>query len=62
MIDEWYSYYPSINGKFLYCQDNVTGQEPYYLQFDSYIKQKDSSAIVVGNPGTHTIESYLVDG
>ncbi len=61
-IDQWYSYYPSINGIFLDCQDNVTGQEPYYLQLYSYIKQKDSSAIVVGNPGTNTIESYLVDG
>ena len=61
-IDQWYSFYPSINGIFLDGQDNVTGQEPYYLQLYSYIKQKDSSAIVVGNPGSNTIESYLFDG
>jgi hypothetical protein len=61
-IDQWYSYYPSINGIFLDCQANVTGQESYYLQLYGYVKQKDSSAIVVGNPGTNTIESYLFDG
>lgn len=58
-IDAWYSFYPSLDGIFIDEQDNVAGQEPYYSQIYSYIKQKDSTALVVTNPGTNTIESYL---
>ena len=58
-IDVWYSFYPSLNGIFIDEQDNVAGQETYYSQIYSYIKQKDSTALVVTNPGTNTIESYL---
>lgn len=59
-IDRWYSFYPSINGIFLDEQPNVSGKEWYYQQLYSYIKQKDSTALVVSNPGTNTLESYLV--
>jgi hypothetical protein len=59
-IDKWYSFYPTLDGIFLDCQDNVTGKENYYITIYNYIKQKDSTSLVVSNPGTNTIESYLV--
>ena len=58
-IDLWYQFYPSIDEIFLDGQSNLAGQEPYYLQLYTYIKQKNSGALVVGNPGTNTLESYL---
>jgi hypothetical protein len=58
-IDAWFSYYPSIDGIFLDCQSNQAGKQPYYQDLYQYIKQKDSTALVVGNPGINTIESYL---
>jgi len=58
-IDLWYQFYPALDGIFLDGQSNVAGGEPYYLQLYTYIKQKNSGALVVGNPGTNTLESYL---
>jgi len=58
-IDTWYALYPSLNGIFIDEQANVSGQEPYYEQLYNYIKQKDSTALVVTNPGANTIPSYL---
>jgi Spherulation-specific family 4/Secretion system C-terminal sorting domain len=58
-INSWYSFYPSLDGIFIDEQSNVTGEESYYSQLYSYIKQKDSTGLVVTNPGTNTIESYL---
>ncbi len=59
-IDAWYSFYPSINGILLDEQPNVSGSEAYFVQIYNYIKKKDSSAVVVTNPGTNTIQSYLI--
>ena len=59
-IDKWYSFYPSIDGIFLDCQAYQTGHEAYYVDLYNYIKQKNSSALVVSNPGINTLESYLV--
>ncbi len=61
-IDAWYTFYPSMNGIFLDEQTNVTGKESYYGQIYNYVKQKDSSSLVVTNPGTSTLESYLFYG
>jgi len=58
-IDKWYSWY-DIDGIFLDCQAYSTGFEAYYSRIYAYIKGKDSSALVVGNPGVNTIESFLV--
>ncbi len=58
-INSWYSFYPTLDGIFVDEQDNVTGEESYYSEIYNYIKQKDSTALVVTNPGTNTIESYL---
>jgi|GEM_PF-1971912 len=59
-VDRWYSFYPSINGIFVDELPNVSGKEGYYLQLYNYIKGKDSTSLVVGNPGTNTVESYLI--
>ena len=59
-INSWYSFYPALDGIFIDEQPNTTGEESYYAQLYGYIKQKDSTAIVVTNPGINTIESYLV--
>jgi len=58
-IDQWYALYPALDGIFFDGQSNVPGQEPYYLQLYNYVKGKDSASLVVGNPGTNTLESYL---
>ena len=58
-IDQWYAFYPALDGIFFDGQSNVPGQEPYYLSLYNYVKAKDSASLVVGNPGTNTIESYL---
>jgi Spherulation-specific family 4/Secretion system C-terminal sorting domain len=60
-IDSWFSFYPTLDGIFLDCQSNLSGQESYYLELYNYIKQKNSSALVVANPGTNTLESFLID-
>ncbi|MGA9406442.1 MAG: spherulation-specific family 4 protein [Bacteroidota bacterium] len=60
-IDRWYSFYPNMNGIFLDGGASVSGEENYYTELYSYIKQKDSSSLVVTNPGTNTLESYLIN-
>jgi hypothetical protein len=57
-IDTWYQFYP-IDGIFLDQQPNVTGYEPYYHELYQYIKSKQSTSLVVGNPGAGTSETYL---
>ena len=61
-IDQWYAFYPALDGIFFDGQSNVAGQEPYYQQLYNYVKGKDSASLVVGNPGANTIESYLFYG
>jgi|YelNatPaOPRAMG01_1025707.scaffolds.fasta_scaffold00125_39 hypothetical protein len=58
-IDSWYSFYPSLDGIFIDEEANVAGKESYYSALYDYIKQKDSTSLVVTNPGTNTLESYL---
>jgi hypothetical protein len=58
-IEAWYQFYPSIDGIFLDEQPNTAGKEAYYMEIYNYIKEKDSSSLVVTNPGTNTTESYL---
>jgi hypothetical protein len=60
-IDAWYSFYNSIDGIFLDGQAYETGKEAYYIEIYNYIKQKNSSALVVSNPGVNTIVNYLVN-
>lgn len=58
-VDLWYSFYPTINGIFVDEVANTDGKQPYYLALYNYIKSKSSSSLVVNNPGTSTLPSYL---
>lgn len=59
-VNKWFAFYPSIDGIFF---DQVTntdnGKQTYYQTVYNYVKSKNSSSIVVNNPGTTTLESYL---
>lgn len=57
-IDSWYSKY-EIDGIFIDCQHNIEGYQLYYAIVYNYIKEKDSKALVVTNPGTNTLETYV---
>jgi hypothetical protein len=59
-IASWYSWYPSIDGIFLDEQANTPGVEPLYQGYYNFVKGEKSTALIVGNPGTSTLESYLV--
>jgi hypothetical protein len=59
-IDLWYRFY-TIDGIFLDQQTNTTGREAFYLDLYQYIKSKQSSSIIAGNPGTDTVETYLTN-
>ncbi|KAI5055451.1 hypothetical protein GOP47_0028972 [Adiantum capillus-veneris] len=58
-VDRWYSFYPTLNGIFVDEVDNTDGKQPYYLALYNYIKSKSASSLVVNNPGTSTLASYL---
>ena len=58
-IASWYSWYPSIDGIFLDEQANTSGVESLYQSYYNFVKGEKSTALIVGNPGTSTLESYL---
>lgn len=60
-VDQWYAWYGSeIDGVF-YDQmyPAIGGQETFYRNLYKYVKYKDPSDIVVGNPGGHSSPSYV---
>ena len=62
-IDSWFSFFPSINGIFFDQVSNTNDNTKivYYQTLYNYVKSKrTSSLLVVHNPGTATLESYLV--
>ncbi len=59
LIDTWYSFYPTIDGIFFDGMASSSGKESFYQTLYNYVKQKNSAALVVGNPGTNTLETYL---
>lgn len=59
-IDSWFSFYPSINGIFFDQAANTNGKQAYYQNLYNYVKSKNSRSFVVTNPGTSTLESYLI--
>lgn len=58
-VDNWYAFYPSLNGIFVDEVANTAGHEAYYQDLYLYVKSKNSSSLVVNNPGTSTLPSYL---
>jgi hypothetical protein len=59
-VDEWYSWYPTLDGIFFDCQNSVGGtNESYYQTLYNYVKTKGGVALVVGNPGAPTAPTFL---
>jgi len=57
-IDKYKQFYPSLNGIFYDEMNNQQGSESYYQSLLTYSSSKGFS-FSVGNPGTHTISSYI---
>lgn len=55
-IDAWKRY--DVDGISLDEMSNIAGDESYYHNLSSYAKSKGLT-FTVGNPGTHTLESYI---
>ncbi|GEM_PF-1998647 len=64
-VDDWYSWYVNggvsqIDGVFydqMYPWNG--GQEAFYRNLYTYVKEKDANDLVVGNPGGNTSETYV---
>ncbi|MBM3247662.1 alpha/beta hydrolase, partial [Candidatus Pacearchaeota archaeon] len=57
-IDKYKQFYPSLNGIFYDEMNNQAGSESYYQSLISYSNIK-GFGFSVGNPGIHTISSYI---
>jgi hypothetical protein len=59
-IDQWLALY-TIDGIFVdeMTDDAAPGHLSYYGEIYNYVKSKQSIYVVVGNPGTNTLEAYL---
>jgi len=56
-IDAYYRFY-EVDGIFIDEMSTASDRVEFYRELYAYIRQKDSHAIVVGNPGTDTIQKY----
>lgn len=58
-VDTWLAWYP-IDGIFVDEMDNVAGaHESYYRALYDHVRAQLAGALVIGNPGTSTVPSYL---
>jgi len=57
-INNYYSWYPDLNGIFLDEASTNCADEPYYATLHSYVKSKGGAALTVLNPGTQTNQCY----
>lgn len=57
-IDAHVSQY-GVDGIFIDEMSNLAGDLAYYEELYDYIKTLSADYTVIGNPGTHTLESYL---
>ncbi|MFN0241848.1 MAG: spherulation-specific family 4 protein [Planctomycetota bacterium] len=58
-VDTWRAWYP-IDGVFVDEMDNVPGaHESYYRALYDYVRTQLADALIIGNPGTSTVPSYL---
>jgi Spherulation-specific family 4 len=60
-IDHYHEWYANkgLAGIFFDGMSNKPGNESYYSMLTDYAKQNDSFTHVFGNPGTHTLPSYI---
>ncbi len=60
-IDAWKSFY-GVTGIFLDAMAYHTGYESYYQSIETYAKVTDGMNMVIGNPGTDTVATYVGNG
>jgi len=60
-VDKWRTFYPGVEGIFVdeMANDSSASNLTYYGNLYAYIRSNQPSALVVGNPGTQTLEAYL---
>ncbi len=57
-INNYYSWYPDLDGIFLDEASTSCTNEPYYATLNSYVKSKGGAGLTVLNPGTQTNQCY----
>lgn len=58
-VDQWFAWY-GVDGIFFDEMDNVAGaHESYYAALHQHVRSHLATALVIGNPGTSTVSSYL---
>jgi len=57
-INNYYSWYPNLDGIFLDEASTNCASEPYYATLHSYVRSKGTAALTVLNPGTQTNQCY----
>ena len=57
-IDTYHSFY-KVDGFLFDEMKNTPGCESYYSTLTNYAKSKYSDTLIIGNPGTSTIQSYV---
>lgn len=57
-INDYYSWYPDLDGIFLDQASTSCSEEPYYAELNAYVKSKVGTALTVLNPGTQTNQCY----
>ena len=60
-VDKYRTFYPGVEGIFVdeMANDGSASNLTYYGNLYAYIRSNQPNALVVGNPGTHTLEAYL---
>jgi Spherulation-specific family 4 len=57
-INNYYSWYPDLDGIFLDEASTNCANEPYYATLNGYVKSKGGAGLTVLNPGTQTNQCY----
>lgn len=58
-IDDWVSFYPTIQGIFFDEQASEAAQVNFYLDLATYARTKIKGAFLITNPGTECSEEYF---
>ena len=60
-VDKYRTFYPGVEGIFVdeMANDGSASNLTYYGNLYAYIRSNQPSALIVGNPGTQTLEAYL---
>ena len=60
-VDRYRTFYPGVEGIFVdeMANDGSASNLTYYGNLYAYIRSNQPNALIVGNPGTQTLEAYL---